>query len=248
MEVLTTSSTVEQRLSSACPRVVCQRRHVCHLHVSADGFTDSWRRCGAKRRRGSCQQTNRKKKKTSSQTPGEIKQSSYSVNVFKKSGLTCRDSCRFECPVIVIKRYLVSVNQGAASVLECTDIQIYSRCLSVCLSAALRQLNSAGMWWRNQVGFHEQVSVVFLPRVSHTVSPPVLISTPAQVFFIIFFFFSVRSCADLRQQGVHTVSPRITPAGEAVRGDDHFLASLSELDGKIVPKTADLCLISEAYI
>lgn len=88
---------------------------------------------------------NRKKKKTSSQTPGEIKQSSYSVNGFKKSGLTCRDSCRFECPVIVIKRYLVSVNQGAASVLECTDIQIYSRCLSVCLSAALRQLNSAGM-------------------------------------------------------------------------------------------------------
>lgn len=91
------------------------------------------------------------------------------------------------------------------------------------------------------------MSVVFLPRVSHTVSPPVLISTPAQVFFII-FFFSVRSCADLRQQGVHTVSPRITSSGETVRGDDHFLTSFSELDGKIVPKTADLCLISEAYI
>lgn len=44
-------------------------------------------------------------------------------------------------------------------------------------------MNSAGMWWRNQVGFHEQVSVVFLPRVSHTVSPPVLISIPSQVFF-----------------------------------------------------------------
>lgn len=51
------------------------------------------------------------------------------------------------------------------------------------LPERLRPLNSAGMRRRNQVGFHEQVSVVFLPHVSHTVSPPVLISTPSQVFF-----------------------------------------------------------------
>lgn len=50
------------------------------------------------------------------------------------------------------------------------------RCLSVCLSACI-WLNSAGMRQRNQVGFHEQVSLVFLLRVSHTVSPPVLISS-----------------------------------------------------------------------
>lgn len=34
------------------------------------------------------------------------------------------------------------------------------------------------MRWRDQVGFHEQVSVVFLLRFSHTVPPPVLLSAP----------------------------------------------------------------------